>query len=570
MSPDRPRTPPRSGLSFGEVRFVGAKSTSAKPTQPVPGYIPNVFDLVYPARDAISLTKQHIPPIFLEAEAVDSSVLLGHGASFTASLQKIPEGPKKIEVTTHMGGLSVTKSQAAPPRPAHVVYKTARVAFDKKGEPLPEYRRALQSVLTEFHALISPALFSHPNVIDFLGMAWGSNPYSPQHRLPALIVEYAEHGTLNQLLQRKPNPEFDVRHLLCLDVTRGLSALHKSGLVHGDIKADNVLIRRSPNRKYVAKLSDFGFSVIAATESAEIWIGGTDPWRAPEIRDGPVRINAAKFADTYSFGLLAWSVCLDGGSPFDFVLEHCKGNSEVEELKKDDRLLSVAKGKEWLTRYVRAKGGPRIEEMYEAAVEKVATQKASNGSAQLEMMRLFSNIRDEALARLESQFLQNKLVKSLDDIFDYSLQSSPESRDLDLIIVILESDVKGAREEAQKHQSQQLVNVLPKKGTTSLATNHSDDLKHFSHTRINDQDGEIKTVVEIPAGKTVDVGDMTVIDQPQRQNAATIQDLAYWERRGYKVRLSRMLSCTLLRTTASLAILAEDPRARAGSAEFRR
>jgi len=114
------------------------------------------------------------------------------------------------------------------------------------------------------------------------------------------------------------------------------------------------------------------------------------------------------------------------------------------------------------------------------------------------------------------------------------------------------------------------VNVLPKKGTTSLVTNHSHDLKQFAHTRINDQDGEIKTVVEIPAGKTVDVGDMTVIDQPQRQNAATIQDLAYWERRGYKVRLSRMLSCTLLRTTASLAILAEDPRARAGSAEFRR
>ncbi len=80
--------------------------------------------------------------------------------------------------------------------------------------------------------------------------------------------------------------------------------------------------------------------------------------------------------------------------------------------------------------------------MYEAAVEKVATQKASNGSARLEMMRLFSNIRDEALARLESQLLQKKLVKSLDDIFDYSLQPSPESRDLDLINVILESDVE--------------------------------------------------------------------------------------------------------------------------------
>ena len=319
MSSDRPRTPPRSGLSFGEVQFVAAKSTNAKPIQPVPGYIPYVFDLVHPGRDARSLTKQHIPPVFLEAEAVDSLVFLDHGASFTASLQKIPEGPKKVEVTTHLEGCSVTKSLPAPPRLNYVVYKTARVAFDKKGEPLPEYRRALQSILTDFHALISPALFNHPNVIDFLSMAWGSNPYSPQHRLPALVVGYAEHGTLKQLLQRKPSPEFALRHLLCLEVARGLSALHQSGLVHGDVKADRVLICRSPNREYVAKLSDFGLSVIAATESAEIWMGGTEPWRAPEIRDGSVRVNAAKFADTYSFGLLAWSVCLDGGSLFDSV-----------------------------------------------------------------------------------------------------------------------------------------------------------------------------------------------------------------------------------------------------------
>lgn len=270
MASERSQTPPRSGLSFGEVRSIGAKSAKLMPLQPVPGYIPNVFDLVYPARDAISLTKQYIPPIFLKAEAVDSSVLLGHGASFTASLQKIPQGPKTVEDTTHLEGWSVTKSQAAPPRPAHVVYETARVAFDKKGEPLPEYRRALQSALTEFHALISPALSSHPNVINFLGMAWGSNPYSPQHRLPALVVEYAEHGTLRQILQREPRPEFDLRHLLCLDVARGLSALHQSGLVRGDVKAENVLICRSPNRKYVAKISDFGFSVIVATESAEI------------------------------------------------------------------------------------------------------------------------------------------------------------------------------------------------------------------------------------------------------------------------------------------------------------
>lgn len=136
-----------------------------------------------------------------------------------------------------------------------------------------------------------------------------------------------------------------------------------------------------------------------------------------------------------------------------------------------------------------------------------------------------------------------------------------------MTIVILESDLNG-RDAPRKHESEQLVNVSFKKGATSLATNNADDLKHFSHTTINDQAGEINKDVEIPAGKSVDVGDKTVIDQPQRQPATTVQDLAFWKRRGYKVRLLRMLSCTLLRTTASLAILAENPRARAGSAEI--
>ena len=567
-SSDRPRTPPRSGISFGEVQLDGTKSKESRAAQPVPGYIPHVFDFVSPVLDASSLTNRHIPQVFLEAEAVDSSVLLGHGASFTASLQKIPQGPKTIEITAHMEGWSVTESEPAPPRPSHVVYKTARVAFDEKGEPLPEYRRALQSVITEFHALISPALISHPNVIDILGMAWGSNPFFPQHKLPALVVEYAEHGTLTELLQRGSGLDFDLRHLLCLDVARGLSALHQSGLVHGDVKADNVLICKSPTRKYIAKVSDFGFSMMAAAESVEMWLGGTDPWRAPETKDGPVRLDTAKYTDTYSFGLLAWSVCLDGRSPFDFVLGNCKGSVEVEELKKTDRLLSVVKSKDWLDCYVKTVLGSRIEEMYEAAVEKVVNQQASTGSARVQMMRLFSQIRDKAITRVVSEFVQKKLVRSLDDIADFSLQTSPESRDLDFIILVLESDIKELRHDAQQQVSGQGAGSQPKQGSKSIITNHSKEIRQFSYTKINDQGGVIRNRVVDTAGKTVDFGDMTVFETSRRQIFANLQNPASWESRGYKVQLLKRLISSILMESASLAFLAENPTTPAVSTEF--
>ena len=89
------------------------------------------------------------------------------------------------------------------------MYKTDRVAFDEIGEPLPHFRRALQSVLIEYHALIYPPLFHHANIIDFLGFAWGTNPFSAAHRLPAIMVEYAEHGTLADLLGKESVLSFD-------------------------------------------------------------------------------------------------------------------------------------------------------------------------------------------------------------------------------------------------------------------------------------------------------------------------------------------------------------------------
>lgn len=128
----------------------------------------------------------------------------------------------------------------------------------------------MQSVLTEFHALIHPDLFKHPNMIKFLGMAWGSNPFSSSHRLPALMVEYAEHGTLSRLLQKEPALDFKLKHLLSLDVVRGLSALHQVGLVHGDVKLENILVCSSPDRKFVAKLSDFGFSFVVCVSACFI------------------------------------------------------------------------------------------------------------------------------------------------------------------------------------------------------------------------------------------------------------------------------------------------------------
>ena len=109
-----PRTPP--GSAFGDsisIRKGVSKDdqtqvTDHRATLARSAYIPRTFNLVYPAGDAVSSSENYIPPVFFEAEAINSSMLLGHGASFTAILQEIPVGPKTVEVTTHLPGWSET------------------------------------------------------------------------------------------------------------------------------------------------------------------------------------------------------------------------------------------------------------------------------------------------------------------------------------------------------------------------------------------------------------------------------------------------------------------------------
>ena len=541
MSSYRPRTPPRSTFgdssenSKGVSRGNQAQPIDRRATLVESTYVPHLFDLVYPARDAISLAEKYIPPVFLESESVDSSVLLGHGASFTASLQKVPTGPKTIEVTTHMPGWTSTTVEPAPPRPAYVVHKIARIAFDSNGEPLPQYRRAMQSVLTEFHALINPSLFKHPNVIGFLGIAWGSNPFSPLHRLPALVVEYAEYGTLSQVFSNHKYLEYEIKHMICLDVARGLSALHQAGLVHGDVKADNVLVFASSSRKYLAKISDFGFSIVAATESSEVWMGGTDPWRAPEVKNGPIRLDCAMKTDVYSFGLLAWLVSLNGQSPFDFIAERALPVKDVEMLKQNDALLMEASKGKWLLRYLISGYGSTAEQYYGEALMRSFDRQLIPDSARAQLMGLFPPTTPKAhlVEELAYKLLQKPLMKSLDDIFQYSLSLDPEYRDLELIVLLLESSTDNdGSETASPHDNL-------KSSTREIIDNQlviQDQSSKFSNYVSSKQTNQEGIVIDGPPKTTSSHESPMNVEKPRSQIAESAQSPAYWFQRGFKVR----------------------------------
>ncbi|EEB92434.1 hypothetical protein MPER_09055 [Moniliophthora perniciosa FA553] len=69
---------------------------------------------------------------------------------------------------------------------------------------------------------------------------------------------------------------------------------------------------------------------------------GTPPYDAPEVRDR-LDAEAMKRTDVYSLGLLVWRTMLDGENPFHRIGDEALPISDIEELKRSDQVLQLAK-----------------------------------------------------------------------------------------------------------------------------------------------------------------------------------------------------------------------------------
>ena len=129
-------------------------------------------------------------------------------------------------------------------------------------------------------------------------------------RHPFLVMELVEGGTLRELLaERGPMPPHAVAAVL-RPVLGGLAAAHRAGLVHRDVKPENVLISDEGE----VKIADFGLvrAVAAAGITSTSVILGTAAYLSPEqVRDG----KASPRSDVYSTGIVAYEL-LTGQTPF--------------------------------------------------------------------------------------------------------------------------------------------------------------------------------------------------------------------------------------------------------------
>ncbi|KAF9254435.1 kinase-like protein [Marasmius fiardii PR-910] len=150
---------------------------------------------------------------------------------------------------------------------------------------------------------------NHENLLPFMGIYY----LDVEQRQLCLVSPWMEQGNLVQYLKNAP-PELVDHYLLAYDVARGLSYLHATNIVHGDLKGVNILV--TPDLR--ACIGDFGLSRVSATQrllSESSHAMGTMRWLSPELlQPGPASIPSRE-SDIYAYGCVCYEI-FTGRLPF--------------------------------------------------------------------------------------------------------------------------------------------------------------------------------------------------------------------------------------------------------------
>jgi eukaryotic-like serine/threonine-protein kinase len=214
--------------------------------------------------------------------------------SGTGLIGQVLSSRYRLESKLGSGGMSTVYLALDETLQRRVAAKVLHREMSDQPDQLERFRREARAV----------AQLSHPNVVSVIDAGNDEDGH------PYIVFEYVDGETLKQRIDRFGRLPLDEAAAYAIEVGRGLQAAHLAGMVHRDVKPQNVLIDSEGS----AKVTDFGIALSQEADGLTRTgrVLGTTDYVSPEQAMGKAVDDRS---DVYSLGILLYEM-LRGDVPF--------------------------------------------------------------------------------------------------------------------------------------------------------------------------------------------------------------------------------------------------------------
>ena len=219
--------------------------------------------------------------------------------------EKILANRYRLTEQIGMGGMAIVY-RAVDLRTGHnVAVKVLRPEFNEDSEFISRFQREAEAA----------SKMTHHNIVNLLDVGMdGENRY--------LVMEYVQGKTLKEVIQERGKLNAPLACQIAIRILSALEHAHRNGIVHRDIKPQNILVHADGH----IKVADFGIARIAnsSTLTKGDNVMGSVHYFSPEQARGE---GANATSDIYSTGIVLYEmltgrVPYDGDNPVAVAMQH--------------------------------------------------------------------------------------------------------------------------------------------------------------------------------------------------------------------------------------------------------
>ncbi|QDG54673.1 hypothetical protein FIV42_29200 [Persicimonas caeni] len=239
---------------------------------------------------------------------------------------RIQLGPFVLDKVIGRGGMGEIWKGVHLTQRVPVAVKVVTEQGARRDDYLRQFRNEIRAVAGLDHPGVI-IVFDHGEISRDAAHASGENLTAGS---PYLVMEYAKHGALDRYVSGMNWPI--ARHII-FSVLDALAHAHARGVVHRDLKPQNILVGCARQDGLGLKLADFGLAhpldLTGRTgKYEEGW--GTPHYMAPEQFRGMFR-DYGPWTDLYALGIVVWELTtgelpFDGGNVIEISGKHLHGD----------------------------------------------------------------------------------------------------------------------------------------------------------------------------------------------------------------------------------------------------